>query len=76
MRPGFHPPKQSRGSEGNRHSIDIPKDHVFGRFGIINSRGHPHEINNDFISDADDVILLQVSGLEFPNRVVGKRGKR
>lgn len=68
----LHAVEQARGGEGNGDSIDDADDLVFAGFCVIDATGGGHEIDADFVSDADDGVLGDFAGLEFEHGFVGE----
>lgn len=72
MRMHFHPPKQTRRSEWNRHALHLANNHVPGGFCIIDSGGRSHEINHYFIGHANNDVFRHIARVKFPNGSIRK----
>jgi hypothetical protein len=71
MRHRFHAPEQPRRSEWNRHAAHFAHRDVLRRFLVINAAGRAHQVHENLIGHADDIVLLKFAGLEFAHGVVG-----
>src|ERR1041385_212982 len=71
----LHAPEQSGRCKWNRHAIYVSHDNIFGGLGIINSSRQTHQVHDDFISDADNAVLLEFAGFELAHGIIWQSRK-